>query len=68
MLRYFCLREKGKRKMSTDKENIAFYVSILTLLLIVVCSMFVSFNIYDILYVIFLAGVIIRYITLCRKD
>ena len=54
--------------MSTDKENIAFYVSILTLLLIVVCSMFVSFNIYDILYVIFLAGVIIRYITLCRKD
>lgn len=54
--------------MSTDNENIIFYVSILTLLMIVVCSMLVSFNIYDILYVIFTIFAIVRYIMLCRKD
>lgn len=54
--------------MSTDKENIIIYASILALLLIVVCSMLVSFNIYDILYSIFTLGVIVKYIILCHKD
>lgn len=54
--------------MSTDKENIIIYISVLTLLMIVVCSMLVSFNLYDILYVIFTVFVIIRYVMLSRKN
>lgn len=54
--------------MSTDKENIIVYLSILTLLGMVVCSMLVSFNIYDGLYVLFTLYVIIRYMYLSRKN
>ena len=53
--------------MSTDKENIIIYGSILTLFLMVVCSMLVSFNIYDILYVLFIITAIIRFIIISRK-
>ena len=54
--------------MSTDKENIVIYASILTFLFLVVCSMLVKFNIYDFLYVIFAIYAIIRYIMLSRKN
>ena len=54
--------------MSTDKENIVIYLSIFTLLAMVVCSMLVKFNIYDCLYVLFTIFVIGRYIYLSRKN
>lgn len=54
--------------MTTDKENIVFYIGILTLLLMIVCSMLVKFNMYDALYVLFMITVIIRFILISRED
>ena len=54
--------------MTTEKENLIFYLSILTLLGIVVCSMLVNFNICDGLYILFTVITIIRYTYLSRKN
>ncbi len=54
--------------MSTDKENLVIYLSVLALLVIVVCSMLVKFNLCDCLYGLFVIYAIGRYIYLCRKN